>query len=107
MSNNPFQAPTPQSPQKLPSQQPPQMIGVPATPVGVTVISILCLVLGLAGVLGSCTGGIGVIVQLAVFSNISSTGGASQQAQDLFAMQQSQLLPSLIIVVLNLLWRQH
>ena len=94
MSENPFATPeivsaTPKAPQKAPG--------------ALTAILIICLVMGILGLLGSCMGAAGLAFQGQIQGMQQNMGDPAQQAmqKELQTIQNQQLIPNLIMVGLN------
>ena len=94
MSENPFATPevvseTPKAPQKAPG--------------ALTAILIICLVMGILGLLGSCIGAGGLAFQGQIQGMQQNVGDPAQQAlqKEMQRIQNQQMIPNLIMIGLN------
>ena len=94
MSDNPFASPDPNTQGSKP-------IAVKKAPGGLTAILIICLVLGILGLLGSCFAGAMLAIQPQL-NQMQQAGGPQQAVQkNMEEIQKQQLIPNIIINGLN------
>ena len=107
MSNNPFETPPPQKPVANP-YTPGGVAGPPAKkslPGGMMAIAIICLILGLGGLSGSCFGGVALGFQGALMDFIENAPipEADKEFNRMnMAAQQGAMIPAIVLMVVNL-----
>jgi hypothetical protein len=95
MSDNPFAAPNPSEGKS------PQTRG--KAPGALTAILVICLIMGIMGLLGSCMGGVALGVQNSLQLQGANMGDPAQQAiqEKMQEMQSQQFIPNVIMIGLN------
>lgn len=101
MANNPFETPASMS---TPYETPPPGGRAPTSaPGGLTIICIFCIILGALGLLGSCLGAAGTLMQSQIQEMQQNVGDANQRAMQkkLAEVQDTYKIPNLVIILAN------
>lgn len=100
MANNPFETPASMS---TPYQAPPTGAPPATAPGALTVICVLCIILGALGTFAACMGSVGTVMQSQIQEMQQNVGDPAQRQmqKDFAEIQNKYFIPSLVMVLAN------